>query len=591
MRQEAMRKEAGLRNGPPEGALRRLTLRACFRRQQPNTPMCGTYHSDVIPTGGASPMGPASASATATTRQLELLGRLEDADTPREVAAEIVRLARAERTCKAATVLWSLDGRQDPESEPIAQLDLEDLALARSAAVHAQPMYSLDGDRLAIRLFQTQPAVLLLTIDTPADGQRFLEDTRKQLELAGRHLGRALELIGLRASLKRLERSDRLQRALFAISDLAGSDRDMPIMLRGIHAIVCTLMYAENFIIMLHNAERDTLRFLYFADIADPEPPDTKLEVPMQSLERSLTWYLIRDGKPLMGNTRQLNAQVSGPLSIIGPESLDLIGVPLLRDGRAQGAVVVQSYQEDIGYTVEDRALLEFVGRHILIALERKQGKDDLEQRVRLRTTELAAANQVLQLEIVERQRAERLQRALFQIAELTTADISQAEFYRCVHAVVGELINVENFYIGLLSEDGTSLEFPYYVDAIRRSQQSRPLGRGLSEYVIRNGKPLRGMTADIDELARQGEIDLQMAGARAVCWLGFPLFVGDATIGLITVQSYDAAVVYGPADQDLLSFVASQIANSLHRRRAAETLRQAYVQLEQRVQRRNPSH
>jgi signal transduction histidine kinase len=104
---------------------------------------------------------------------------------------------------------------------------------------------------------------------------------------------------------------------------------------------------------------------------------------------------------------------------------------------------------------------------------------------------------------------------------------------------------------------------------------------------VIRHGKPLRGMTADIVELARQGEIELQTAGTPAVCWLGVPLFVGDETIGLIVVQSYDAAVVYGPADQELLSFVASQVANSLHRRRSAETLQQAYAQLEQRVQER----
>ncbi|TAL89987.1 MAG: hypothetical protein EPN69_01130 [Rhodanobacter sp.] len=36
-----------------------------------------------------------------------------------------------------------------------------------------------------------------------------------------------------------------------------------------------------------------------------------------------------------------------------------------------------------------------------LIALERKQGKEDLEQRVQLRTAQLAEANRGLQLEIL----------------------------------------------------------------------------------------------------------------------------------------------------------------------------------------------
>ena len=133
---------------------------------------------------------------------------------------------------------------------------------------------------------------------------------RRRWHLAGRHLQRALESAELQASVDALERSEQLQRALFAISDLAGSERDMPEMLRGIHAIVGTLMYAENFFIVLHDAERDTLRFLYFADVVDPAPLER--EMPLDALEHTLTWYLIRDGKPLMGSTEQLRQQVPG---------------------------------------------------------------------------------------------------------------------------------------------------------------------------------------------------------------------------------------------------------------------------------------
>jgi diguanylate cyclase (GGDEF)-like protein len=523
-----------------------------------------------------------SGSTTATpAQQLELLNRLADAGTPREVAAVIVRLAQAEPTCKAATVLWGLDGTHEPESEPVSQLSGAELELARSAAARQLPVFSSDGCHVAIRLFEADPsAILLLTAAAPPDALHLVEGTAAQLKVAGRHLCRALESAAL-------ERSESLQRALFAISDLAGSDRDMPEMLRGIHAIVGTLMYAENFIIVLHDAERDSLRFLYYADVEDPAPPDPKLEIPMHSQERSLTWYLLRDGKPLMGSTEQLRAQVSGPLAIIGPDSCDWLGVPMLRDGQAHGAVVVQSYQEEIGFSADDRTLLEFVGNHILIALERKQGKEDLEQRVRLRTIELADANQVLQLEIVERQRAERLQAALFQIAQLATVDISQTEFYRRVHAVVGELINAQNFFIALLSDGDQSLDFAYFVDETEQSHPSRPLGPGLSEYVLRQGKALLLRTAEIVKLARQGVIKQETAGPPAVCWLGVPLSVGEEVIGLVVVQSYTASVIYGLAELELLSFVASQIANSLHRRRSAETVQRAYAELEQRVQER----
>ncbi|MDQ3040661.1 MAG: diguanylate cyclase, partial [Pseudomonadota bacterium] len=473
------------------------------------------------------------------------------------------------------------------DSEPARALDPQDLALFRKAVATGAPAASADGTRAAVALFLPQPAVLLVTLQPLTDIDEWFEGIAAPLRVAGRHLRRALELGEMRTSMTRLARSEQLQRALFAISDLAGSERDMPEMLRGIHTIVGTLMYAENFFIVLHDRERETIRFLYYADAGDTAPRDPSHEIPMVSREHTLTWYVIRDGKSLYGTSEQMRKQVSGPLVVLGSDSYDWLGVPMIRDGQVHGALVVQSYEEGIGYSVEDRALLAFVGTHILTALERKQGKEELEKRVDLRTLELAEANRVLQSEIVERERAEHLQAALFQIAQLATADISQAEFYARVHAVVGQLLDANNFFIALLSSDHKFLEFPYFVDANQRSQPARPLGRGMSEYVLRRGEPFLGQAADLQALAQRGEIDLRAGGPRATCWLGAPLFVGDEAIGLVAVQNYDGTVKYGAADKELLSFAASQIAYSLNRRRAAAIQQRAYAQLEERVQQR----
>ncbi|MEO8779549.1 MAG: EAL domain-containing protein [Rhodanobacter sp.] len=520
--------------------------------------------------------------------QLTWLTRLIGAHTPADVTAAIVELARQCPGCESTCVLWRLHDRPACQSVPPTRIDPADWPWLELAARSDAPQWHPDKVRVALRLcLLPEPALLVLHLRPGQANAGCLESLATPLRLAAQHLQRALEWVELQHSHRQLERSENLQRALFAISELAGSDHDMSTVLRGIHAIISSLMYAENFFIVLHDVDRDTIRFLYFVDVEDPSTPGGGQEMSFGAIENTLTWYVLSDGKARMGNTEELRKQVHGPVALIGPESHDWLGVPMLRGVQPGGALVVQSYKPEIGYTDSDRALLEFVASHILIALERKQGKDDLEQRVRVRTAELARANRGLQQEIMERQGAEHLQTALFRIAELATTRIDRGEFYRRVHAVVAELLNAENFYIALLSDDRQQLLFPYAVDAGERMPTSRSLGRGLSEYVLRCGTALRADNAAIEALERTGEVALGRQGSRATSWLGVPLIVADEAIGLVVVQSYSEAVSYGTSDQELLSFVATQIASSLSRRQAAETLQRAYKQLEHRVDER----
>jgi len=518
------------------------------------------------------------------TSPLPWLMPLLQATTPRAVALATVDVMRGLAGCRSARVLWDLEGAEAPSSEPAQPVDTDDLTtvLACEALTDDLPRLAPgDRPRLAIPLWRSG-AVVLVDLDRRSRAHQLLKLAAEPLQVADQRLRSALEIVELHGTMGRLEHSEQVQRALFAISDLAGSDHDMPDLLQGIHAIVGTLMYADNFFIVLLDDDREKVRFLYFVDVEDPAPGDMTLH----ELEGTPTWYVLHSGKPLRGDSAQLSEQASAPLRFIGTDSYDWLGVPMLREGVVQGAIVVQSYQSSGVYSADDQELLSFVGSHILTALERKRNQDDLERSVHQRTLELAEANRGLQLEIIERERAERLQAALFRIAQLATADIEQDEFYREVHAVVGTLINARNFFIALLCADGASLEYPYAVDESGEVYEARPVGRGLSEYVLRHGKAIL-RTEDIMALAEKGEIDLDTVGALAVCWLGVPLVFGDEAVGLVAVQSYDPSLVYGPADEELLDFVASQIANSLTRRRTAKIQQEAFALLEERVQMR----
>ncbi len=386
----------------------------------------------------------------------------------------------------------------------------------------------------------------------------------------------------LSASVVRLEEAERLQRALYAIADQASANQDINETLRALHGIVGSLMYAENFYIVLHDPLHDTIRFAYFADVADPDPPDPNRVQPMDEIKYGPTWYLIRHGQPLMGSLDEIAAHVGGPYRGTGPDCVCWLGVPLLRGDQVVGGVVVQSYTESARYGERDKALLIYVAQHIQTALERRFAHAELERRVDERTEALREANRVLQQQVLERQRGERLQAALFRIAELANTTESIEEFYAAVHRVVGGLLYARNFYIALLSEDGNELSFPYSVDERDPERRTRKLGKGMTEYVLNNGAALLANTDDIRSMRERGEV--VQSGHDSVCWLGVPLVCAERTVGALVVQSYTPEHRYTLRDQELLTFVSYHIANALERVRAAESLKQAYAGLERRV-------
>ena len=406
------------------------------------------------------------------------------------------------------------------------------------------------------------------------------------LTLAKTLLISTLDASRAQARIVSLEKSKRLQQALYEIADLASADLEMPEMLRRVHAVVGSLMYADNCYIVLYDDQRRSLRFLHFVDQRDPYVADPDREFTEEEMPNSMTFALLRHGQPVRGPSAVIRQKLGVvPDAKHGPDSLDWMGVPMRREDRICGAIVVQSYDTPASYTDEDRALLGYVAQHILTALDRKHAHVDLERRIESRTHELQQANRELQAEVLERQRAEKLQRALFHITELAITSESLESFYTDVHAVVGELLYARNFYIALLSDDGESLDFPYSIDERDPVCRSRRLANGLTELVIANRTALLADREKLNELGTQGKV--HEYGPHAYSWLGVPLFRDEEVVGVLAVQSYSAEVSFSPHDQDLLTFVAHNISNGLARQRAQERLRMAHMELERRVEAR----
>ncbi|HEV8544360.1 MAG TPA: PAS domain S-box protein, partial [Verrucomicrobiae bacterium] len=191
-------------------------------------------------------------------------------------------------------------------------------------------------------------------------------------------------------------------------------------------------------------------------------------------------------------------------------------------------------------------------------------------------------------LDNTERRRREQLQQATYQISEAAHDVQDLPSLYERIHGIVGALMTAKNFYIALYDEadDGTGLiNFPYFVDEVEAAPKSFPIGRGLTSYVLRTGKPLLvgpAMNARkrvVDNCVTfEGfpEISYLESGAPAAIWLGVPLSVRGRNFGIIAVQNYHDGQAYGEEEKQLLMFVAGQIAVAIERKRADQALRES---------------
>jgi len=184
-----------------------------------------------------------------------------------------------------------------------------------------------------------------------------------------------------------------------------------------------------------------------------------------------------------------------------------------------------------------------------------------LEQQVKERTSELLQSNKI--------------QTALYEIAEATNSSQNMHEFYERMHRIVGKLMYANNLFIALYDETTDLLSYPYFVDESGDTFPTRPMGneRNLTSFIIRTGKTIKHGQEEL--LAAQASGEYILKGTPNEDGIGAPLLDNGKVIGAIYIQSYDKNVHYTEKDDEILAFVAQHIATALSRFSAAESERQ----------------
>src|SRR3954471_14935197 len=177
--------------------------------------------------------------------------------------------------------------------------------------------------------------------------------------------------------------------------------------------------------------------------------------------------------------------------------------------------------------------------------------------------------------DITNRKQAEKLQSALYRIAEESSRAKNLDDLYPVLHGIVSELMYAKNFYIALYDPANQTVRFPYFVDEAEEAPVGdMPVGKGLTEYVLRTGKPLLFSPEAPDSRKELGVF--QPIGPASVDWLGVPLKKEGVAFGVLTVQSYTEKVRFTQSEVEILNFVSQQVANALERKRAEDALRES---------------
>lgn len=383
--------------------------------------------------------------------------------------------------------------------------------------------------------------------------------------------------------------SELTQKALFDISELASSVSELSRLYPAIHEIIAGFMNAQNFFVAFYKQDDEVVDFVYFVDQFDEQ---MVTEIPAADLIDGMTGYILKTGNHLfLTKENYKERQKSLGIKSLGSNPVDWIGVPLKRGSQVIGAMVIQSYDEAVRYTQQDLEVLLFVSQHIVNTYDRVKSRELTELTIRERTKQLRQINDELQEEIQERQKIESLQQALFEISELAASlDGEMSSFYSSLHDILGRLLSAPNCYIATLNATGDLLEFPYFSDELNSNVKPRPLGLGMTEYVLRTGRAALIDPSRVEQLVFDGELGKETSKnimQQENSWLGSPLVVEGEISGVIAVQTYGEATKYTLKDLELLRFVSHHIAVAMERKRAADAIQRYSQQLAEKVRER----
>jgi signal transduction histidine kinase len=366
---------------------------------------------------------------------------------------------------------------------------------------------------------------------------------------------------------------------LLEIGRKSSSCTDISEFLQAVHAALGRIMYAANFFVALSDRDGavNMVRFVYFVDEVD-EPPSRDELFELVPGESPTAAVILSRENMVMTAAEHVSRREDNAAFGIGTIAEHWMGCPLLdQNHQALGAIVIQSYDKQHTFSEEDQAIFALIATQVSSALQGLQSMDRLERAVAERTSQL-------QHEVAERRRAENIQRALYELANLSATATGGSRLNMRLHQIISELVPAQNFLMALYHPDTREISVPYFVDEkdAQAPVKRFDFGIGMSSYILQRKQAMLLDRGALNALIASGELEHPLGSVDIASWMGAPMLLGDTAYGVIIVQSYDDSVIYTQADLDILAFMASHVAVAIARMRAESEIRRAKDALEE---------
>lgn len=319
---------------------------------------------------------------------------------------------------------------------------------------------------------------------------------------------------------------------------------------------VSKLLDTSNFHIALYDPDQELIHVDFWIEGGQRQSPA------VLKLGQGLTSYLVRTGEPILlaHGTREFHQQHG--LQREGTHAKSWLGVPMLAEDRAIGAIAVQSYDEENAFDSGHLELLTTIAGQAAIAFQNASLFREREQRI----SELAVLNEM---------------------AQAISSTLEFDDLLETIYQQVSQLMDTTFFYIATYEGGSNEWSIVFQVkDGQRQPVRRFTIESGLTGYIIRNRTPV--LLRDSEESAAfHAEQGVEYKGKRSKSWLGVPMVAEDKVLGVIAVHNYEQERIYGEEHLNFLSTIAAQAAVAVRNAQLYQQIVRFSTDLEERVEAR----